>query len=867
MRTALLGLLLTLFHSIKPVASRATIRHLRRLEHSNEVKPRKPRVHFLFMAVDRIQRLDIWQRFFKGASPDEFSILLHCKSPHLCQAQLRAAGGGEAWSKVPIVIKDPAPTAYCTDLVSAENRLLEEALKVSGTPIAGEPVSFLAANDTLDSGNPAQHDKFVLLSDSTLPVKPFRVVYDELTAKADSRFCIFPRQEWAEAPRELCVDRNERCMEWAATNQCHMNPKYMHFQCQKSCQVCTDLAVLTEGFPATPTMVSPKVHEWKTLNQADALRSVQLWKQGYLRHLMQSLHLNKISFASNRRNTGCLDEYWHFAALYGVFPKECLGKVDANEQCPLWVARGECTKNPNYMLHHCEASCSGCGIPAPKFKNGELFAFSLADNAGVQGQCDTFVKWSVPGAMGTNNTMSKLDAVLTSAGGKHVKFDGKTSAIRPETIASVSKWTLKALKDSKFLFARKFKASLNVVDACEPTADTWSRVVFGIEPPKRSQQTWMGDGFWVDSMGKKVSIFSDQKKPNHVVVDNPRNPKWAGVGTTCGEQISIFFQNQKRAVGFLDASDGTTITFTNGAVWHRDFPWQGDGSWRDTAKNRVTIRTTGGTSMVIKDHANPDWNAKGRLDGALSDTFKAVFAKKISGKPVTLWGTLSEDASKITWHNGQVWVRDGTFQPPCVCQPDNPAWTVTDRGASSDQSTCMLIDVGAGKGSMDFKTLLKNDFSMVGVDPNKCKAYMFEADAQYSQLLLGLQHQHPATVQAITSTAMYSCEPAQGSKATLFGGAMQNAGHGGKTPAQMMNLQKFLKQHALVHDHVLLKLDVGGSEWDMLPCLARSSAARLVDILYIRKYSPRDGFFGTTEDEVPGTLDQLRSLGVKIIEY
>eukprot|EP00746_Dinoflagellata_sp_MGD_P151509 gnl/MRDRNA2_/MRDRNA2_83085_c0_seq1.p1 gnl/MRDRNA2_/MRDRNA2_83085_c0~~gnl/MRDRNA2_/MRDRNA2_83085_c0_seq1.p1 ORF type:complete len:606 (-),score=85.96 gnl/MRDRNA2_/MRDRNA2_83085_c0_seq1:739-2556(-) len=594
---ALLGFLLVLLNSMNLPATRAS-RRLRRLRGDVEAKRRKPRVHFLFLAVDRIQRLDIWQRFFQGASPDEFSIILHCKSPHKCRAQLRAAGREEEWPYKPIVIKDSAPTAYCTDLVSAENRLLEEALKISGVAMPGAS-SLLSTNSTMEmqhSRHPAPNDKFVLLSDSTLPVKPFRAVYAELTAKADSRWCIFPRQEWAEAPRETCMDHNERCVAWAAANECQKNPTYMHYQCQKSCQVCTDLAVMAQGFPATSTMVAPKVHEWKTLNQADALRSVQLWKQGYLRHLMQSLHLNTAPWGHRKRNTGCLDEYWHFAALYGVFPKECLGKVDANEQCSLWVARGECSTNPNYMLHQCEASCSGCGIPAQKFHLGEPFAFSLAVNAGVQGQCDTFVKWNLPGAMGTDNAMAKLDYDLTSAGGKHVRFDSKTNNIRPETITSVSTWTLKALKESKFLFARKFKASLHVVDACESTADTWSREVFGQdhkETSKAKQQTWMGDGFWVDSMGSKLSIFSDMAKPSHVKVDNPQNPMWAGLGTTCGEKISIVFHNGKKATGYFDASDGTTITFTNGAVWHRDLPWQGDGSWRDTANNRVTIRTRG----------------------------------------------------------------------------------------------------------------------------------------------------------------------------------------------------------------------------------------------------------------------------------
>jgi len=36
---------------------------------------------------------------------------------------------------------------------------------------------------------------------------------------------------------------------------------------------------------------------------------------------------------------------------------------DGNAQCALWALRGECTKNPVYMLYHCKASCGVCSGP------------------------------------------------------------------------------------------------------------------------------------------------------------------------------------------------------------------------------------------------------------------------------------------------------------------------------------------------------------------------------------------------------------------------------------------------------------------------------------------------------------------------
>jgi hypothetical protein len=334
----------------------------------------------------------------------------------------------------PHIIDHPMPTKYCTDLVSAENLLLETALKLSGAIGSSASASLLSQkNPTLGRAKPSALDKFVFLSDSTLHTKSFHKVYATLTQKADSRFCVFPEQEWARAPREACLDHNPRCIDWSNQNECRKNPLFMHYQCQKSCGICTELALLGSAkYPWTAKMVAPKVHQWKTLNLEDAKRSVKLWHQGYLRHLMQSLHLN---FHDPFGNTGCLDEYWHFSALYGVFPEECIGKSDYHDRCAEWAARGECYKNPLFMQPQCEASCSNCGIPFQKFGGGAPFTFSLTQGAGVQGQCDTFVKWNIPGVMGSNNDMTKLNKTMSAA--SHAQVGGTGQQWRPETIVSV----------------------------------------------------------------------------------------------------------------------------------------------------------------------------------------------------------------------------------------------------------------------------------------------------------------------------------------------------------------------------------------------------------------------------------------------
>lgn len=34
--------------------------------------------------------------------------------------------------------------------------------------------------------------------------------------------------------------------------------------------------------------------------------------------------------------------------------------IDEEKRCPEWSAKGECKKNPRYMLVHCRKSCSSC---------------------------------------------------------------------------------------------------------------------------------------------------------------------------------------------------------------------------------------------------------------------------------------------------------------------------------------------------------------------------------------------------------------------------------------------------------------------------------------------------------------------------
>jgi len=213
------------------------------------LQARPPRIYFLFLAVDKVSNLDVWQAFFSTAPAQKYRAYVHCKLAS-CSQMVQGS---------PLQVVPTVPSYYCTDLVSPMNQLIATALQ-----------------DPDGSSNPL--DKFAFVSDSTLPAKPFAYVYNTLSTREGSDFCVFPSNEWADVP--------------------------------STSDTSLEMAV--------------KFHQWITLERGQAEKAVHLWTSGTLRNFMSYFRMNSLqyqfnnnSFADNR-NFGCLDEFWHMVALYGT---------------------------------------------------------------------------------------------------------------------------------------------------------------------------------------------------------------------------------------------------------------------------------------------------------------------------------------------------------------------------------------------------------------------------------------------------------------------------------------------------------------------------------------------------------------------
>jgi len=316
------------------------------------------------MAVDKISNLDVWMSFFLQAPWEHYRAYVHCKLP----ACVSSVAG------TPLTLVQTVPSYYCSDLVSPMNQLLNYALA--------------------EAGPTHENDKFAFVSDSTLPAKPFPVLYQTLTTRSGSDFCVFPSNEWADIRGTAGLE------------------------------------------------IAVKHHQWITLERAHAERVLKLWGQGHMHDFMSRFQMNSQqyswtnnSFADNR-NFGCLDEFWHMAALYGT-------------------------------IKHSDSS-RDLTVPLSMFRGTPLL---ISASAGWQGECDTFVIWSkyihLRGHNPFNQLHSSLDPPSVPHGGNFA---------RPGWWDRLSTQGMKVIRGSSFLFVRKFIDKPHLVDGGS-FSDAYARYV------------------------------------------------------------------------------------------------------------------------------------------------------------------------------------------------------------------------------------------------------------------------------------------------------------------------------------------------------------------------------------------------------
>lgn len=412
----------------------------------NQVVRQDPVIVFLFLVIDKINNEEIWDRFFASAvQGSDYRALVHCKSMEGCHTNIK--------SKERYEIITAVETKYCADLVSGMNALLQAGVTAV---LPGRP-----------------DDKFVFVSDSTIPVKPFSVVQSRLQATgANSNFCVFPRNEWAE---------------------------------------------ITEAGFVPSVRAAVKHHQWLTLSRTHATQILE--RSHEHRDLMTQFRINTMGF---EKNTGCLDEFWHFAILFGTISHATSAQL-----------------------------IRMAGLSGPPLSTTDYQ---------IQGQCDTFVQW-VPRASGTSNNMTALTSLLSQDPGVDMTA---ASDKRPAAFHRFSLQAVQNLRESWFLFARKVDDQAAFA-GCDSLSTVMDKVVFSVPPQTvHVESSWSGEGKWIDSRQYPVTITSSS---GSVQLDGG-GPGMMAKGTFCKRRMDVVFANGYRSYATL-SEDGQHLSWATGVSWAR----------------------------------------------------------------------------------------------------------------------------------------------------------------------------------------------------------------------------------------------------------------------------------------------------------
>lgn len=213
---------------------------------------------------------------------------------------------------------------------------------------------------------------------------------------------------------------------------------------------------------------------------------------------------------------------------------------------------------------------------------------------------------------------------------------------------------------------------------------------------------------------------------------------------------------------------------------------------------------------------------------------------------------------------------------PCQCEASNPAWVASTRTVPK----CIWIDLGAADGN-SFQTFLSNGYGPVARCPSsQWEAYLVEANPRFQAQLQQQAARFPGAVHSLSSTAAFRCEGNTtfyldttshshnywGSSLSSKAGDVQRSGFE-HVPVTLMNVARLIYEKTIPGDWVMLKMDIEGAEWDVLPCLARAPAAGLIDRLYMEVHGADLSLTGTTPDQFEQAKAALKKKGVDIPQY
>jgi len=267
--------------------------------------------------------------------------------------------------------------------------------------------------------------------------------------------------------------------------------------------------------------------------------------------------------------------------------------------------------------------------------------------------------------------------------------------------------------------------------------------------------------------------------------------------------------------------------------------------------------------------------AAAALSGAHAALVKPVAAPAKSVATPKLRGV---NASSAEVQHSLVGLKGGTGKMPCQCVAQDPSWQPCARKIPR----CVFIDLGAADGN-SFNFFLKDGYGEVGKCPSvDWSAVLVEANPRFNSQLdaIGKLPTNAGKINVMSSTAAYMCEGQTSffldtvNTEKNFWGSSMSSNHpdvqrSGQTKVTVptSNLNRILYEQTIAADWVMVKMDIEGSEYDVLPCTASSPAASLIDRLYLEQHAASWGMAGTTPQQMEDAKNKLRNIGVDIPNY
>jgi FkbM family methyltransferase len=209
----------------------------------------------------------------------------------------------------------------------------------------------------------------------------------------------------------------------------------------------------------------------------------------------------------------------------------------------------------------------------------------------------------------------------------------------------------------------------------------------------------------------------------------------------------------------------------------------------------------------------------------------------------------------------------------CQCDLNQAAWLPSRRTTPK----CVFIDLGAADGNT-LQDFVSGKYGPVANCPSgQWEATLVEANPRFDAPLKQAEVTHAGMVIAKSSHAAYMCEAqttfyldTKNVEQNYWGSSMSenhiDAKASGKQAVTVptVNIMKLLYETTIPGDYVILKMDIEGAEWDVLPCLSQSPIAHLVDRLMVEVHPAEWGNIGTTQQQLDAALTALRAKGVDI---